>query len=189
MESWAKALDSEAPTSGECKGYAELCLILGRDEDYHRVCEKLLARFGALNDPRECEWIGRACLLAPPTPEHLQKSIVLIDRALATDKSTYPQWLYPYFLFARGLAEYRSGRYEQALAICEGEAAGILGPAPKFIAALAHDRLGHEEAARQALARANEGYDWQGDPVRKRDGWMYFILRKEAMNQIGPTGK
>lgn len=189
MESWAKALDSEAPTSGECNGYAELCLILGRDEDYHRVCEKLLARFGALNDPRECEWIGRACLLAPPTPEHLQKSIVLIDRALATDKSTYPQWLYPYFLFARGLAEYRSGRYEQALAICEGEAAGILGPAPKFIAALAHHRLGHEEAARQALARANEGYDWQGDPVRKRDGWMYFILRKEAMNQIGPTGK
>lgn len=189
MASWAKALDSEVPTTGECNGYAELCLILGRDEEYHRVCEKLLSRFRAVTDPRECEWLGRACLLNPPTADHLQKSIALIDRALATDKATYPNWLYPYFLFARGLAEYRSGQYEKALAICEGEAAAILGPAPKLIAALAHHRLGHEEAARQALAKAEASYDWTGDPVRKRDGWMYFILRREAQALIGQDKK
>ncbi len=189
IESWARVLDSEVPTTGECNGYAELCLILGREADYHRVCKKLLTRFRATTDPRECEWLGRACLLAPPKAETLQKSLVLIDRALSTDKSTYPNWLYPYFLFAKGLAEYRSGRYEEALAICEGPAAGILGPAPKFVAALAHHRLGHHEAARQALAKGNEGLDWQGDPVRRRDDWMYFILRREAMTEINPVEK
>lgn len=187
VASWAKTLDSEVPTTGECNGYAELCLILGRDEEYHRVCDKLLSRFRAVTDPRECEWLGRACLLAPPTGDHLQRSLALIDRALATDKATYPNWLYPYFLFAKGLAEYRSGAYEKTLAICEGEAAGILGPAPKLVAALAHYRLGHEEAARQALAKAEASYDWSGDPVRKRDGWMYFILRREALKEIGPA--
>ena len=186
MESWAKVLDSEIPTTAECNGYAELCLILGREEEYHRVCDKLLARFRGVSDPRDCEWMGRACLLAPPTPEHLQRSIEIIDRAITADKSTYPNWLYPYFLFARGLAEYRSGQYETALAICEGEAARILRPAPKLVAALAHHRLGHAEAARKALAEAEAAYDWSGDPVRKRDGWMYFILRREALALIGP---
>jgi len=187
--SWAKALDSATSASAECDGYAELCLILKREDEYRRVCEKLLTRFGSTNNPRECEWVSRACLLAPPSAEHLQQSAALIDRALAADKTTYNAWLYPYFLFAKGLAEYRSGRFERALAICEGEAAGVLGPAPKFVAALAHHRLGNVDAARQALAKANEGFDWKGDPVRQREGWMYIILRREALEQIGSLEK
>ena len=186
---WAKALDSEASSYSECDGYAELCLILGRQDEYHRACGKLLTRFGSTTDPRECEQMGRACLLAPPVAEHLQQGVALIDRALAADKSTYPKWLYPYFLFAKALAEYRSGRYESAIAICEGEAADVLGPAPEFVTALAQHRLGNEHAARQAFAAANEEFDGEGDPVRQRGDWMYHILRREALDQIESIGK
>jgi tetratricopeptide (TPR) repeat protein len=186
---WAKALDSDASTYSECDGYAELCLILGREDEYRRACDKLLTRFGSTTDPRECECMGRACLLAPPSAELLQQSVALTDRALAADKSTYPEWLYPYFLFANGLAEYRSGRYESAIAICEGEAAEILGPAPELVTAMAQHRLGNEDAARQALAKANEEFDGERDPVPRRDDWLYFILRREALEQIGQIEK
>ena len=181
---WAKALDSEASTYSECDGYAELCLLLGREDEYRRACGKLLTRFGSITDPRECELLGRACLLAPPSAELLQEAVALIDRALAADKSTYPEWLYSYFRFAKGLAEYRSGNYESAIAICEGEAAGILGPAPELVTAMAQHRLGNEDAAQRALAKADEEFDWGGDPVRKRDGWLYYILHREALDRL-----
>jgi hypothetical protein len=97
--------------------------------------------------------------------------------------------LYPCFRFAKGLAEYRSGRYESAIAICEGDAANILGPAPEFVTALAQHGLGNNDAAREALARANEEFDGEGDPVRQRESWLYFILRREALAQIDSGGE
>jgi serine/threonine-protein kinase len=186
---WARVLDDDASTYGECDGYAELCLIMGQEEDYRTVCDLLLIRFGSLTDPRECELLGRACLLAPPTDKTLQQAVALIDRALAADRAAYPNWLYPYFRFAKGLAEYRSGHYENAIAICEGDAADILGPAPELLTALAQHGLGNEDAARQALDRSNEEFDGEGDPVRQRDSWLYYILHREALAQIGPIGQ
>jgi serine/threonine-protein kinase len=146
----------------------------------------MLKRFGSTTDPRKCEVLGRTGLLAPPTADVLQQSHAIIDRALAKDKSTYEDWLYPYFLFAKALAEYRSGNYERAIAICTGEAASVLGPAPELVTALAQHQLGNERAARQAFAEANKEFDGKGDPVRERDAWLYHILRREAVEQLGP---
>ena len=182
--SWEKVFYSDASTYSECDGYAVLCLMLGREDEYRRACARMLERFGSTTDPRECEVMGRTCFLAPASTELLQQGIALIDRALAADKSTYEDWLYPYFLFAKGLAEYRSGRYESAIAICKGEAASVLGPAPEFVTALSQHRLGNEQAARQALAEANKEFDGKGDPIRDREAWLYHILRREALEQI-----
>ena len=130
---WAKALDSEASSYSECDGYAELCLILGRQDEYHRACGKLLTRFGSTTDPRECEQMGRACS-GSASRRALAARRCTHRSSVRRDKSTYPKWLYPYFLFAKALAEDRSGRYESAIAICEGEAADVLGPALNLLA-------------------------------------------------------
>jgi serine/threonine-protein kinase len=187
--SWEKAFYSDASTYSECDGYPVLCLILGHEYEYRRACARMLERFGSTADPRACEVMGRTCFLATTSAEVLQQGVALIDRALAADKSTYEDWLYPYFLFAKALAEYRSGRYERAIAICEGEAASVLGPAPELVTALAQHRLGNEHAARQALSEANKEFDGKGDAVRERENWLYHILRQEALGQMDSLEK
>jgi serine/threonine-protein kinase len=60
----------------------------------------------------------------------------------------------------------------------------VLGPAPELVAALAHHRLGNEQAARKALAESTKEFDGTGDPVRERQDWLYHVLRREAMALI-----
>jgi serine/threonine-protein kinase len=189
MSNWAKAFYSDSSTYDECDGYPVLCLILGRMEEYHRACDRMLDRFGSTTDPRECEVIARTCLLAPPTAERLSQCHAIIDRALAADESTYEDWLYPYFLFVKALAEYRNSYYERAIAICDGEAASVLGPAPEFLTALAQYKLENEHAAREAFGEANKEFDGKGDPVREREAWLYHILRREAVELMGPIAE
>lgn len=188
LANWKKAFYSDSSTYGECEGYPVLCLILGRIEEYHSACDRLLERFGSTNDPRECEVIARTCLLAPPTAERLSQCHTIIDRALTADKSTYEDWLYPYFLFVKALAEYRSGNYERAIALCDGEAASVLGPAPELVIALAQHKSGNEQAALTAFSEASKEFGGESDPVREREAWLYHILRREAVELIGPIG-
>ena len=68
-----------------------------------------LDRFGATTSAFTAEPVGRACLLLPGTEDELRKAVALTDRAVAA-KESIPAWIYRYFLFAQGLAEYRQGR-------------------------------------------------------------------------------
>src|SRR5262249_14127591 len=103
----------------------------------------------------------------------------------AIDRSREPV-LYPYFLFVRGLADYRQGRFEPAIATMRGEASRVLGPAPRLVLALALHQSGQTPAARKALAAAIVGYDWTVANVRDQDGWIYHSLRREAEQLILP---
>ena len=49
---------------------------------------------------------------------------------------------YPHFLFVRGLAEYRQGQLDRAIATMRGSAARVLGPAPRLVLAMALHRSG-----------------------------------------------
>src|SRR5205814_8358785 len=114
----------------------------------------LLDRFGASNEPRLAERTGRACLFLPAPTDELRRAAALIDRALAYDKGQYPAWVYPYFLFAKGLAEYRLDRLDGAISVTNGGASGVLGPAPRLVQAMAQHRRGRTEEARKTLAAA-----------------------------------
>ena len=84
-----------------------LCLFLGREDEYRRARQDLLARFFITGNPYFAERTGRACLLMPATgdelpgrrPQPARRDVRPID----------PLRAYPWFLFARGLAEYRAG--------------------------------------------------------------------------------
>jgi tetratricopeptide (TPR) repeat protein len=183
---WRKALDANPPEPDAWSGYAELCLFLGQQEEYRRACRALLERFGATASPFIAEPVGRTCLLLPGTEDDLEKEVALTDRAVAAKESTL-EWIYRYFLFAKGLAEYRQGRLASAISLMEGEASQVMGPAPRLILAMAQHHQGQKKQARKTLAMAIVAFDWSAAQADSRGVWIAHILRREAEALILPS--
>jgi len=184
---WKKQLAVTRTTLGDWDGYAELCLFRGDAAEYERVRGIILDRFGKTSDPNACERLGRACLLLRPTSsKQLARAKMLIDRSLVSE-ATARTWAYPYFRFAMALAEYRGDRFAEAAAIVEGESAGVLGPAPKLLAAMCRARMGDDSVARRSLADASIEFDWTVAKADNREAWMYHVLRREAERLVFPN--
>jgi serine/threonine-protein kinase len=123
--------------------------------------------------------------LLPAAEDELQVAVALAERAVAS-KATTAQWVYPYFLFAQGLAEYRQGRFDSAIAIMRADAGAVMGPAPCLVVAMAEYRKGQKEEARQSLAAAVVSFNWSAAQVADRDHWIWHVLRREAESMIFP---
>jgi serine/threonine-protein kinase len=182
---WRKTLDADPTEHRAWLGYGELCLFLGEQEEYRRVRRALLQHFATTTDPSIAEQVSRACLLLPAAADELHKATILADRAVAAKGSTLP-WIYQYFVFAKGLAEYRQGRLDSAITLMEGEASRVMGPAPLLIVAMAQHRQGHQKQARHTLATAIVAFDWTATQADSRDIWIAHILRREAEAMIVP---
>src|SRR5262249_54112231 len=107
-------------TADRRAGYAELCLFSGQQDAYRAARRALLDRFGKTTDPIEAERTGRACVLRPAEGDERRRAVALAERAAAADGGKYAT-LRPFFLFVRGLAEYRQGRFEPAIATLRGK--------------------------------------------------------------------
>jgi serine/threonine protein kinase/tetratricopeptide (TPR) repeat protein len=182
---WKEALELNPPQHTQWFGYAELCLFLGDEAEYRRACGDLLRRFGNTSDPYIAEPVARAVLLAPQSEENLQAALALADQA-AAGEPTKVGWVYSYFLFAKGLAEYRRGNFEEAVSIMTGEAAKVLGPCPGLVTAMAKHHLGDEQEALALLAAEMSAFDWRLARVRGHDQWLWHALRREAEALIVP---
>jgi serine/threonine-protein kinase len=180
---WQKALEANPPEHDAWFGYAELCLFLGHEEEYRRACRALLDRFGATRDPFIAERTARSCLLLPPAEDDLRTAAALVDRAVAPVPPEHERGR-PYFLFVQGLAEYRQGRPDKAIALMEGPASWVLQPAPRLVMAMAQHRLGRKEEARHTLAAAVLAFDWSAAQADSRDAWICHVLRREAETMI-----
>jgi serine/threonine-protein kinase len=183
---WRKALETNRPEHFAWFGYAELCLFLGKEDEYHRACRDLLDRFGETTDPFTAERTGRACLLSPASEDELRRAAALADRALAPGRPE-DEWARPYFLFAKGLAEYRQGRLDSAISLMQGDASRLMPPAARLVMAMAQHRRGQREEAHKTLAGAILAFDWSADQADHRDAWIYHILRREAEAMILPN--
>jgi serine/threonine-protein kinase len=183
---WAKFLERDPADHGSWFGYAELCLFLDQENDYRRARRDLLERFGGTTDPYAAERLSRACLLRPATGDELHQAVALAERAAGVDRSKYAS-AYPWFLFSRGLAEYRQEQFQQAIATMRGDASRVLGPAPRLVLAMALHQCGQVAEAREALAAAILAYDWRATQVRGLHGWICHILRREAEGMILPN--
>jgi tetratricopeptide (TPR) repeat protein len=183
---WEKLLELHPPDHDSWYGYAELCLFLGREEDYRRARWALLKGFGATTNPFEAERTARACLLLPGTDDELRLAVALAERAVAEREGD--KWAHPYFEFVHALAEYRRGQFDRAIASMQRDASGVLGPAPYLVLALSLHRSGEVTEARKTLAAAILAHDWRAMQVHSRDqnGWIYHILRREAEAMILP---
>jgi len=106
---------------------------------------------------------------------------------LAADKSRYPAWAAPFLQFAKGLAEYRRSNLRSAIAILEGDASRVMGPAPRILLAMARYRSGEREEARRTLASAVIDQDWRVASADVREIWIYHALRREAEAMLFPN--
>src|SRR5262249_36047547 len=136
-------------------------------------------------DPYVAERVARTILLLPAAEDELQTAVALAERAVAA-KATTAQWIYPYFLFAQGLAEYREDRFDSAISIMRADAGTVMGPAPRLVIAMAQYRKGQEEEARKTFAAEIVHFDWGMAHTISRDHWIWHVLRREAEALIFP---
>jgi tetratricopeptide (TPR) repeat protein len=177
---WEKTLAGNPQEHEAWNGYAEFCLLLGNEDAYRRSRAALLARFSKTTDPVVAERTSRACLLLPTSGKELEEAAALADRAIDLGQG---HGLYPFFLAVKALADYRRGRFESAIASGEKAGAGGVWVPTHLILAMAHQRLGHTQQARQCLDRALTDYDWNSAVW---DGIIY-PLRREAEALIVPA--
>jgi tetratricopeptide (TPR) repeat protein len=130
---------------------------IGDREGYRRLSREMLDRFGQTGDPVIAHRVARNCLLTPDLADEAGRVMQLADR---TVRGTEGHFLYGLFLQTKGLAEYRAGRYEQAVDWLRKsqprlpdwpEAKAVTG----FFLAMAYHRLGRAGEARAALAEAH----------------------------------
>ena len=185
---WRTALDANPPKYDAWSGYPELCLFLGRHEEYRNARRTLLKRYAQSSSTSIAEPVSRACSLLPGTADERQEAAALADRAIAAKDSTLP-WIYRYFLFVKALTEYRQGRLASAISQLEGEASKVMGPAPRLVLAMALYGQGNVKQARKTLAKAVVAFDWNRAHADSQDVWIAHILRREAEALILPNLK
>lgn len=183
---WRKTLQRNPENLDDWIGYGELSLFLGHQDEYRRARHELLERFGSSEDPSVDERTGRACLLLPAEPKEMGKAVTLVDRAVAAKGSTEP-WIYRYFLFAKALADYRQGRFDEAIDLMQGEASKTMGPCPRLVVAMAQYKKGQVQAARKLLAAAVVSFDWSATAADRRDLWIWHALFREAEEMMLPN--
>ncbi|HEV3298221.1 MAG TPA: protein kinase [Planctomycetaceae bacterium] len=166
---------------------APLHLRAGDVAGYRRTCWAMLERFQETQAPNVAERTAKTCLLLPDAVPDFDRVQKLADRVVSgTEKHGDYRW----FVFVKGLAEYRAGRHAEAVKWLErfgAHADGAHVDASAFaVLAMAQHRLGQKEQAHAALhsAQAIEkmpdpsvgrlfGGDWQ-------NGLHCQILLREA---------
>ena len=133
---------------------APLLLQTGDVEAYRMNCERALSLFSDASDPAVAEQIAKDCLTLPPPAASLGRLAKMADRAVAAGPAN-PSW--PYYMFVKGLAEYRQAHFAAALGWLQKVTAtgGVPARTAQAYAtmAMAECRLGQTDAARTALAQ------------------------------------
>jgi WD40 repeat protein/serine/threonine protein kinase/tetratricopeptide (TPR) repeat protein len=163
---------------------------IGDRKGYRRLSREMLDRFGQTGDPIIADRVARNCLLTPDLADEAQRVMQLADRTIHGTKG---HWGYGLFLQTKGLAEYRAGRYEQAVDWLRKSQPRLpysdwteTRAVTSFFLAMAYHRLGRADEARAALAQAHkcaeQVFGTLGTTVsRGAQAWLLCqIARREA---------
>jgi eukaryotic-like serine/threonine-protein kinase len=149
-------------------------LFLNNEDAYRRNRTALLERFGKTRDAAVAERTARACLLLPAAGDELEQATTLANRAVSLGKNS-PN--FRYYAIAKSMAEYRLDRFQSAIEW--GHKPGAQGTCPTLlILAMANQRLGHTEQARQFFDEAIKTYEWK--TVSNEWAGISHSLRREA---------
>jgi tetratricopeptide (TPR) repeat protein len=129
-----------------------------RRDRYREQGRAMLQRFESASQWDVCDRTAKVCLTVADSPEFIRRAAVLAERACKLQPNN--GWV----LYCAALADYRTGRYESALArlrrgreaLKTTQGGGWPGyPAQSSaVEAMAQVRLGHAREARDALGRA-----------------------------------
>ena len=136
---------------------APLVVENGDVQGYHKLCQAMLARFGATNDPSIAERTAKVCLLLPVAVAELATASRLSELAVADGKDS--PWL-PYYQCTKGLSEYRQGRFTSAVDWVQKALAspGVIARdvQASMVLAMAQQQLNQPNEARATLAKGRE---------------------------------
>ncbi len=168
-------------------GWSEAAMLRWRAGDragYRKVCEDVLARFGATKDADEANTAAWVCLRVPGAVADVARPLRLIEDAVKQKPKDVNA------LGTLGLALYRAGRYDEAARRMEEVVRGqgeAVSPADWLTLALAHAKAGRTADARKWLEKAAAAMD-RGDHLKTLT-WEQRLevqsLRREAEEALG----
>ena len=182
----AQAVELDPDNHVLCHKLAPLLVQRGDLEGYRRHSQKEVAQFRQTKDPIVAERMAKDCLILPGSGVDLNVINAWADLAVAAGKDSGDL---PWFQLAKGLAEYRSGRFPEA-AQWAGKALEKSGDDYRdrqatSVLAMSQHRLGQTEAARANLARALE----LGAKMPKiesgdiGEGWLDWIIAHTLLGE------
>jgi serine/threonine protein kinase len=164
-----------------------LRLASGDTPGYRRACREMLERFGQAAEPEIAERTAKMCLLAPDSAGENHRAQELARHAV-TGTEKHPS--YAYFLMAKGLAEFRAGRYPEVVerlnSFTQTSESWSFEASALAILAMAQARLGKPDPARAALEKSQAILKLRKPPPDQRwtDNWHDWlhaqILCREA---------
>jgi WD40 repeat protein/tRNA A-37 threonylcarbamoyl transferase component Bud32 len=164
---------------------AATLLLSGDPSRYRLVCARALARHATSKDPNVAFFVARVCVLAPGGIADPAQAVRLARRAVDAGPTAWNR-------HALGLAHYRAGQYEEAVArFNESLTSPGWYPVVNWLGlALAQHRLGKKQEAQKWLDQAADWLDraaWQMPPTAAVPGelnvneWLEaLLLRREA---------
>jgi hypothetical protein len=133
-----------------CCEYASVLLLANDTEAYRRVCAQVLRRFYPTDDMQTVYLVARIASLTAGAPAEPERVVPMADRAVATRGTAWHR-------HTLAVAHFRAGQYDKAVQQCQESMkadprwANVLNG---FVLAMAHQRLGHAEEARQWLDKS-----------------------------------
>jgi hypothetical protein len=171
-------------------------LALNDLEGYRMACASTLARFGAVKRSQSANLVAWTCALGPDAVTDPNRPIALAAAAVASDPKEFT------YTSTLGTCLYRAGRFGEAVQTLHTAVAlqGKGGTAfEHLVLAMAHQRLGRSNEARQDLQTA-AAWMRRNSPTPPRNGpktWLAWtqhlelkLLRREAEALIqSPHGR
>jgi serine/threonine protein kinase/tetratricopeptide (TPR) repeat protein len=132
-------------------------LAAGDLTGYRGTCATMLDRFGRTDNPEVASWVVWATVLAPDSVEDLDRPVTMAEADLRSDPGAEK------YSLCLGAALYRAGRFDEAIQrLNQASAARQATAKPStaspayhwFFLAMAHQRSGRGEEAREWLSKA-----------------------------------
>jgi tetratricopeptide (TPR) repeat protein len=178
-DDFARAVELADPNERSYE-LAAVLLILGDEAGYRKAVARLVERAGGTDDPFLAYVLARASAVSPKSGIDPARAVAWGERAVAGRAEGW-------YLHALGLALYRKGDYEAALARLNESMKTDWVPVLNWLAlAMVHHRLGHRGVARKYLAEATDFMDKRpaGKPFTaaqlSTDVEEALLLRREA---------
>jgi tetratricopeptide (TPR) repeat protein len=193
----AVAEGAERPNFDARTRLAHVRLAMDNHAAYRQACADLLAHLGPEDGPNSAASVAWTCVLAPNAVAD-REALVRLAEQVFKGAENFPD---PHrYLQTLAAASYRAGRFEEAVKHLDaGMAAhGKWGDAADWLLlALAHQRLGHADEARNWLDKAVRWLDasTQDKPADNTLGshidwetWLALrVLRREAEEVLGAS--
>jgi tetratricopeptide (TPR) repeat protein len=195
---YARALRANPAANIEWYQLACVLAYQGDEKGWRDHVRAMFDRFADSEDEVVCEHTARALALLPDCPVKQSQLDALAESALDHDPEAPNQRL-PWALLARGLADYRAGRYQASIDVlrrCQARLADVFASTrirADFVIALCLHHLGRDDEAAATYRQAVAQFDEQlGVPrvddldAGSLDNWLScHVTRREAEAVFG----